>query len=128
LQLEQESNQAGTDARTQNNLGVVKLALSKEDKVALECFEKALAAEPDHAPATFTNAQMSGHHATAALQLDRTGAVEEKEHEGLKEIKAAVQQLLRRGDVSAEDKALANEGSTAHTSHAAAGKHACHFD
>jgi serine/threonine protein kinase len=90
LQLEQESNQAGTDARTQNNLGVVKLALNKEDKVALECFEKALAAEPEHAPATFNKAQMSGHHATAALQLDRTGAVEEKEHEGLKEIKAAV--------------------------------------
>ncbi len=58
---------------TQNNTGVVKLALDKEDnKAALKCFEKALKADPNHTPATFNKAH--GAHGAAALQLDRTGA------------------------------------------------------
>jgi tetratricopeptide (TPR) repeat protein len=75
LQLEKAVSVAGTDARTHNNLGVVKLALDKEDNPALNCFKKALEADPNHAPATFNKAQMQGHHhEAAALQLDRTGA------------------------------------------------------
>jgi tetratricopeptide (TPR) repeat protein len=74
LQLEKAVSVAGTDARTQNNLGVLKLALDKEDETALKCFEKALEADPNHAPATFNKAQRQGHDEAAALQLDRTGA------------------------------------------------------
>jgi hypothetical protein len=73
-QLEKAVSVVGTDARTQNNLGVVKLALDKDDdEAALRCFEKALDADPNHAPATFNKAQRQGHHEAAALQLDRTG-------------------------------------------------------
>jgi hypothetical protein len=74
LQLEKAVCVAGTDACTQNNLGVVRLALDKEDETALRCFEKALEADPNHAPATFNKAQRQGQHKVAALQLDRTGA------------------------------------------------------
>jgi tetratricopeptide (TPR) repeat protein len=72
LQLEKAVIVADTDARTQNNLGAVKLALDKKDEAALRCFEKALEADPNHAPAIFNKAQ--GHNEAAALQLDRTGA------------------------------------------------------
>jgi tetratricopeptide (TPR) repeat protein len=74
LQLEKVVKAAGTDARTQNNLGVVKLALDKEDEAALTCFKKALEADPDHAPAASNKAQMQGYNEATALQLDRTGA------------------------------------------------------
>jgi hypothetical protein len=74
LQLEQAINGGGIDARTQNNLGVTKLALDKEDETALTCFEKALEVEPNHASATFNKAQIQRHLKASALQLDRTGA------------------------------------------------------
>jgi tetratricopeptide (TPR) repeat protein len=76
LQLEKAVRVAGTDACTENNLGVVRLALDKEDETALRCFEKALEADPNHAPATFNKAQRQGQgqRKAAALQLDRTGA------------------------------------------------------
>ncbi len=59
------------DARTLNNLGVVKLTQGMVDE-AQKCFDDALKADPGHREATFNRSQSSREGAT--VQLDRTGA------------------------------------------------------
>eukprot|EP00935_MAST-01C_sp_MAST-1C-sp1_P002232 g2232.t1 len=62
------------DARTLNNLGVVKLTQGMV-KEAKQCFENALAEDPDHAAATFNLSLAQGRKGKGAtVQLDRTGA------------------------------------------------------
>eukprot|EP00935_MAST-01C_sp_MAST-1C-sp1_P000968 g968.t1 len=70
-QLEHGITSHSDDARTLNNLGVVKLTQGMADE-AKECFDNALAADPNHAAATFNKSQ--GDRVGASLLLDRTGA------------------------------------------------------
>eukprot|EP00935_MAST-01C_sp_MAST-1C-sp1_P002698 g2698.t1 len=65
-------NVHGDDARTQNNLGAVKLMLGKPEE-AKSCFDEAHRIYPDHKEATF-NAGLLQPGSTARPQLDRSGA------------------------------------------------------
>jgi tetratricopeptide (TPR) repeat protein len=71
--LEQAVAADRDDARSKNNLGVVKLAQGEVDG-AMRCFHEALKIEPDHPLATF-NASMKECREDAIAQFDRSGAV-----------------------------------------------------
>jgi serine/threonine protein kinase/energy-coupling factor transporter ATP-binding protein EcfA2 len=60
------------DVRSQNNLGVVKLAQG-EVAGAFNCFHKALKLEPDHQLATFNVGLRERHEAGAVARFDRSG-------------------------------------------------------
>jgi serine/threonine protein kinase/energy-coupling factor transporter ATP-binding protein EcfA2 len=60
------------DVRSQNNLGVVKLAQGEVDS-AFNCFHKALKLEPDHQLATFNAGVRERHEAGAVARFDRSG-------------------------------------------------------
>eukprot|EP00935_MAST-01C_sp_MAST-1C-sp1_P001879 g1879.t1 len=84
------------DARTLNNLGVVKWAQGEANK-AKDYFDDALKADPDHAAATFNTSLLQNNGDRATALVDRSGAAGTLEDKGGKvELASAVRFASRQ--------------------------------